>query len=64
MTTQERLAEPFPADVVGWKPQTVKGNRAVACGQYIDARDVMDRLDAVVARRTGTTITPRYWTGR
>ena len=47
MTVQERLAAPFPADVVGWKPQTVKGNRAVACA-YIDARDVMDRLDEVV----------------
>jgi hypothetical protein len=42
-----RLAEPFPPDVIGWKPQTVSGARALAVA-YIDARDVMDRLDAVV----------------
>jgi hypothetical protein len=41
------LAEPFPAEVIGWKPQTVKGARCLAVA-YIDARDVMDRLDAVV----------------
>jgi hypothetical protein len=43
----ERLAEPFPAAEVGWKPQSVKGNRAMAIA-YIDARNVMDRLDEVV----------------
>ena len=41
------MAAPFPADQVGWKPQAVKGNRALAIC-YIDARNVMDRLDAVV----------------
>jgi len=41
------LAEPFPPDVLGWKPQSVSGNRALAIA-YVDARDVMDRLDAVV----------------
>lgn len=41
------LADPFPASVVGWKPQTAKENRALAVA-YIDARDVMDRLDAVM----------------
>jgi hypothetical protein len=41
------LAEPFPADEVGWKPQSVKGNRALAIA-YIDARNVEDRLDQVV----------------
>lgn len=43
------LAEPFPADSVGWKPQVLSADRkrclAVA---YIDARTVMARLDAVV----------------
>jgi hypothetical protein len=48
--TPERLrllAVPFPAEAVGWKAQTVKGERALAVA-YIDARDVMDRLDAAV----------------
>lgn len=44
---QARLAAPFPPDVIGWKAQTVKGERALAVA-YIDARDVMDRLDAVL----------------
>lgn len=44
---RKALAAPFPADQVGWKPQSVKGNRALAIC-YIDARNVMDRLDAVV----------------
>lgn len=44
---QKKLAEPFPIKVVGWKPQSVKGNRAMALA-YIDARDVEDRLDNVV----------------
>lgn len=44
---QAALLAPFPADVVSWKPQSVKGNRALATA-YIDARDVMDRLDSVV----------------
>lgn len=42
-----RLAEPFDPKAIGWKPQSAKGNRALAVA-YIDARDVMDRLDAVV----------------
>jgi hypothetical protein len=43
---QKALAEPFPAGDVGYKPQTVKGERALVVW-YIDARNVMDRLDAV-----------------
>ena len=43
----ERLAEPFPANQVGWKPQSVKNGKALAIA-YLDARDVMDRLDDVV----------------
>ena len=43
---RRRLADPFPPGVVGWKAQTVKNNRALAVA-YIDARDVMDRLDDV-----------------
>src|SRR5262245_3711825 len=41
------LAAPFPVDEVQFKPQVVKGSRALAIA-YIDARAVMDRLDAVV----------------
>lgn len=44
---QAALSEPFPDGVVSWKPQSVKGNRALAVA-YISARDVMDRLDSVV----------------
>lgn len=49
-TIARDLADPFPADAIGWKPQTVSGNRCLAVA-YIDARDVMDRLDAVMGRR-------------
>lgn len=41
------LAEPFHPAEVKWKPQSVKGNRCMALA-YIDARHVMDRLDAVM----------------
>ena len=41
------LAAPFRPEQLGWKPQAVSGNRALAIA-YIDARDVMDRLDEVV----------------
>lgn len=41
------LAEPFPQNEVKFKPQSVKGNRCMALA-YIDARHVMDRLDAVM----------------
>jgi hypothetical protein len=41
------LSAPFPAADVKLKPQAVKNNRALAIS-YIDARAVMDRLDAVV----------------
>jgi len=41
------LAAPFPPESIGWKPGAIAGNRALAM-PYIDARDVMDRLDAVV----------------
>lgn len=50
MDTKEiarRLSEPFPADTIGWKPQTVKGDRALAVA-YIDARDVIARLNDVL----------------
>lgn len=44
----EQLAAFFPAKNIQWKPQSVRGNRALAVA-YIDARDVMRRLDDVVA---------------
>lgn len=43
----DALAEPFEASEVKFKPQSVKGNRAMAIA-FIDARLVMDRLDDVV----------------
>lgn len=44
---RKALADPFPPDQIGWKPQAVKGNRALAIA-YIDARNVMQRLDDVL----------------
>lgn len=44
---QKRLAEPFSAKQVKWKPKVVKNGRALALA-YINAHDVMNRLDAVL----------------
>jgi hypothetical protein len=40
------LAAPFAASEIRWKPQCVRGGRALAIA-YLDARLVEDRLDAV-----------------
>jgi hypothetical protein len=49
--TIEALSAPFPVEAVKWRAQTLTRNKenpkALALA-YIDARDVMDRLDAVV----------------
>ena len=45
LTTQ--LSNPFPLHDVKFKPQSVKGNRALALA-YVDARAIQDRLDAVL----------------
>lgn len=44
----ERLAAEFPRDAVHWRAQTLtsNGDKALALA-YLDARDVMDRLDEV-----------------
>lgn len=43
------LAAPFPASVINWKPQAVSKDKTKALAvAYIDARDVMARLDEVV----------------
>ncbi len=52
MTTNERditeaLAAPFSLAEIKFKPQVVKGNRAMALA-YIDARMIEDRLDDVL----------------
>jgi hypothetical protein len=43
-----KLKEPFPQDRISWRAQTVTkaGDKALALA-YIDARDVMERLDEV-----------------
>lgn len=43
-----KLSLPFPRDAVSWRAQTLsrEGTKALALA-YIDARDVMDRLDEV-----------------
>lgn len=41
------LSAPFAPTEVKWKPQSVKGNRALALA-YLDARAVQDRLDEVL----------------
>ena len=46
----QRLAEPFPAKVIQWKPQATSGDKTKALAvAYIDARDVMRRLDDVAS---------------
>lgn len=44
----EKLKEPFPHERISWRAQTVSkdGTKALALA-YIDARDVMERLDEV-----------------
>lgn len=44
-----RLAAPFPREAVSWRAQTLTkdGTKALALA-YIDARDVMNRLDEVI----------------
>lgn len=45
-----QLAEPFPANKISIKVQTKPNDNGNAlCVAYIDARDVMERLDTVVA---------------
>ncbi|MFO0849131.1 MAG: Rad52/Rad22 family DNA repair protein [Gemmataceae bacterium] len=41
------LSAPFAPTEIKWKPQSVKGNRAMALA-YLDARAVQDRLDDVL----------------
>jgi hypothetical protein len=44
-----KLEAPFPGESVQWKPQKVfKGKGRALAVAYIDARDVMDRLDAAL----------------
>ncbi len=44
-----KLSTPFPAAAVSWKPQTLTKDKTRAMAvAYIDARDVMARLDEVV----------------
>lgn len=45
---QKRLQAPFPAHLVGWKPQSYTKDRSRALLlAYVDARAVQDRLDAI-----------------
>lgn len=46
-TIADQLSAPFDPDEVKFKPQAVKGARALAIA-YVDARVVAERLDAVV----------------
>ncbi len=42
------LAKPFPASAISWRAQTMKADGSAALAlAYIDARDVMNRLDDV-----------------
>ena len=45
---QRRLAAPFPSHEIAWKPQAVsKDKKRALMVAYVDARAVMERLDAV-----------------
>lgn len=44
-----KLNAPFPASVINWKPQSISKDKTRALAvAYIDARDVMVRLDEVI----------------
>jgi hypothetical protein len=48
MSLQEQLAAPFPPDRVSWRPGSMTKDKSKARAlAYIDARDVMQRLDDV-----------------
>lgn len=48
MINLTKLLEQFPQEAVSWRAQSVSGDGTVAMAlAYIDARDVMGRLDAV-----------------
>lgn len=59
------LAKPFHVDAVHWRAQNVtgKGDKALALA-YIDARDVMDRLDNVCGPANWQTYYDETPTGR
>jgi hypothetical protein len=56
MSIFEQLAAEFPRDLVSWRCQTVSSSNKGLALAYIDARDVMRRLDAVVG--------PENWSDR
>jgi hypothetical protein len=44
----EKLAEPFPPDAISWRVGSTNGDKTKGLAlAYLDARDVMDRLDLV-----------------
>lgn len=44
----DRLAEPFPPDAISWRVGSTNGDKSKGLAlAYLDARDVMDRLDLV-----------------
>lgn len=44
----DKLSAPFPHEAIHWRAQTLTGDGTKALAlAYLDARDVMDRLDAV-----------------
>ena len=65
----QRLAEPFPANVIKWRAGSTTGDKSRAMAlAYIDARDVMDRLDATVggeweSDRGGVVVGVDSWDG-
>ncbi len=51
----EKLSAPFPVAAIHWRAQTLTGDKTKALAlAYLDARDVMDRLDEAVG--------PANWT--
>jgi hypothetical protein len=44
---REALERPFEAHEIKWKPQMVKGDKAMVIA-FVDARAIMDRLDEVL----------------
>ena len=45
----KKLSEPFPTDMIHWRVGSVNKDKSAGMAwAYLDARDVMDRLDSVV----------------
>lgn len=60
----DRLSAPFKPEDIHWRAQHVSANGSALALAYLDARDVMDRLDAVCGPANWSTYYDETATGR